>query len=366
MKHIPYIQLGITEQEYENSISPLLKEIFIRGDFVGGGAVAEFESAFAEYCGCRYAATVNSGTDALELALEVHGIGHGDEVITVGNSFIATTNAISRLGAVPVLADIGRDLLINPDDIECRITKKTKAILPVHLTGLVCEMDKICDIASKYGLVVIEDAAQSVGSTYRSRFSGNLGDTGCFSLHPLKNLAGIGDGGIVTTNSKDEYELICSIRNHGIVNRDHQKLIGRVSRLDTLNAVILLHRLGKLDSIVSERQRKAALYNKLLKDTKGISIYSPEQHRIHTYHVYIIQAERRQELIKHLETKGIQTKIHYPLPAYKQPCFRGVAENLPMTDILSEKILSLPIAITSEEEIEYIAEQINNFYSGKA
>jgi len=362
MKKIPYIDLSITEEEYEKEISPYLKEIFMRGDFVGGRAVAEFEKAFAGLCGCRYAVSVNSGTDALEMALEAKGVSTGDEVITVGNSFIATTNAISRVGAIPVLADIGYDLLIDANDIEHRITDKTKAILPVHLTGLVCDMDKINSIAQKHGLIVIEDAAQSAGAVYKDRKSGNTGDIGCFSLHPLKNLAGIGDGGMITTNDEMVYNKLTSMRNHGMQDRDNQAFIGRVSRLDSLNASILKNRIINLDEIISNRIKSAEIYDSILKNIKEIRIFPKYSYRTHTYHVYVIQAERRTELMQFLDENGIDTKIHYPVPAHRQHPFAGRAENIPVTDKLSERILSLPIWLTEEDDLRYIAEKIAEFY----
>nr|WP_051904367.1 DegT/DnrJ/EryC1/StrS family aminotransferase [Hippea jasoniae] len=358
---INYINLSISEQEYEQEISPLLKKIFLKGNFVGGEEIEEFENNFAKYIGCKYAISTASGTDALILALKALDIGVGDEVITVPNSFIATANAIEWIGAKAVFVDIGEDLLIDVKKIEKAITKKTKAIMPVHLTGLACDMDEINDIAKEYNLRVIEDAAQSIGSKYKGKKTGSLGDVGCFSLHPLKNLGGIGDGGIITTNNQDIAERLRLLKNNGLITRDEQQIIGRVSRLDTLNAIVLNHRLKKVDSVIERKRASAKKYHELLADIEGVELIKEAADKFHSYHTFVIKAEKRDDLKRYLFEKGIETKIHYPILIHQQKTFQDRGFKLPNSERLNKKILTLPLNIT-EEEIEVVAGEIKGFY----
>ncbi len=358
---IKYIDLSVTKEQYQNEISPLLEQVFTQGNFVGGEEVERFEKNFAEYIRCKYAVGVASGTDALILALKTLGIGSGDEVITVSNSFIATTNAIEWVGAKAVFVDVKENLLIDPAKIEEAITKKTKAVMPVHLMGLPCEMETINEIAKRHNLFVIEDAAQSVGSTYKGVKTGNLGDIGCFSLHPLKNLSGIGDGGIITTNDEKIAVKLKMLRNNGLLSRDKQAIIGRVSRLDTLNAAVLDYRLRKIDDIVKTRRENAKLYYKLLKNIKEIEMIYEDENSFHSYHTFIIKAKRREELVSHLHKCKIETKIHYPTLIHHQKPFQNREYNLPISEKLVWEILTLPLGIT-QEEITIVANEIHNFY----
>jgi len=359
---IKYIDLGISETEYEQNISPLLKDIFLSGQFLSEIKVKEFEDSFAKYCGSKYAVALNSGTDALIFALKSLNIKDGDEVITVSNSFIATANAIVEVGATPIFVDINDDLLMNTSIIEKVITDKTKAIIPVHLMGHVCDMDKILEIAKKHNLEVIEDAAQSVGSKYKNKNTGTFGKIGCFSLHPLKNLSGITDGGIVITDDLDIANYIRQIRNHGLIDRDTQNIIGRVSRLNSLAAVILNYRLKKLNSIIETRRESAKIYDNLLKDIKGIQIIEVSNDIYHTYHTYIIKARHRDALSSYLLENGVETRIHYPILIHKQKPFNKQKVFLKNTEKLSFEILTLPIANVTAEDIEYIVKTIFNFY----
>lgn len=359
---IKFVDLSVSGEEFDRDIVPLLKKIFAGGGYVGGAEVAEFESEFAEYCGTKYAVSVNSGTDALILALKALNIGEGDEVITVSNSFIATANSIVIAGAKPVFTDISPDLLIDSAKIEALITDKTRAIMPVHLCGQAADMDAIKSIAKKHSLKIIEDAAQSAGAIYGGIKTGNLGDIGCFSLHPLKNLGGIGDGGIITTNDSGVHSALKMLRNHGLADRDRQALVGSVSRLDTLNAAILLSRLKNLDNIIASRIKKADIYDSLLNGLEQIKTPLRHSDRTHTFHTYVVAAQNREQLIKFLAGKGIETKIHYPIPIHRQQPYAGEDRNLPVTDELSDKILTLPIANVSANDIEYVCESIKYFY----
>jgi dTDP-4-amino-4,6-dideoxygalactose transaminase len=358
---IKYVNLGISETEFDNEIAPLLKSIFLNGSFVGGSQIEVFEKNFAEYCGVEYAVALGSGTDALILALRAFDIGTGDEVITVANSFVATANAIVMVGARPVFVDIGEDLLMDVSKIEAAITPRTKAILPVHLTGLACDMDGINEIAKKYNLYVIEDAAQSAGSSCRGKKTGSLGNIGCFSLHPLKNLAGIGDGGILTTNNEVVATKIKMLRNHGLKNRNEQEIISVVSRLDTINATILNYRLSNIDNIIKTRIEKASLYNALLGEVEQVKVPISYHDRLHSYHVYVVRVEERERLIEYLESNGIETKIHYPFTMYEQKPYSQYSP-LENTQKIARQILTLPIANVTECDIEFIANTVRGFY----
>lgn len=362
---IKYIDLGISSKEYEEEISPLIKDIFLTGQFISDSYVKEFEDKFKNYCNTKYAVALNSGTDALIFALMSLGIGQDDEVITVSNSFIATANAISYLKAKPIFADINDNLLIDYKKIEELITPKTKAILPVHLMGAVCDMDEINKIAKKHKLFVIEDAAQSIGSTYKKMKTGSLSDIACFSLHPLKNLSGITDGGVVTTNNKQLASYIKKIRNHGLKNRDFQEFIGRVSRLNSINAAILNHRFDKLENIIKNRIERAKLYNDLLSNVQEIKTIKMKSYIKHTYHTYIIKAEKREKLQEYLQNKGIETKIHYPISIHNQKPFSHINnQHLINTKKFEKNILTLPIANITFDEIRYVCKCINEFYKG--
>ncbi|MCK5110906.1 MAG: DegT/DnrJ/EryC1/StrS family aminotransferase [Arcobacteraceae bacterium] len=359
---IDYVNLGISEEEYEEEISPRLKELFLSGQFVYAKQVEEFEANFAKYCGSKYAIALNSGTDALIFALKSLGIGQGDEVITVSNSFIATANAIEYVGATPIFVDINDNLLMDSLKLRAVITKKTKAIIPVHLMGLVCEMDEINSIAKEYNIDIIEDAAQSVGSVYKGKKTGTFGKIGCFSLHPTKNLSGITDGGIVTTDDKDISIYLKQVRNHGLIDRDRQNIIGRVSRLNSLNAVVLSYRLTILDSLLGKRIKTANLYSQLLKSIKEVKLIDVPSDVYHTYHTYIIKVTNRDKLQQYLLEHGIEAKIHYPILIHQQKPYKDKYYNLKNTEKLSLNILTLPISNITTKEVEYICNTINNFY----
>jgi len=364
---VKYVDLSVSENEFEKEYLPIIKDIFRTGHFVGGDAVEIFEDRFAKLCGTNHAVAINSGTDALILALKALGIGDGDEVITVSNSFIATANAIEWVGAKAVFADINKDFLMDVATVEPLINERTKAIMPVHLTGLVCDMDEINAIADKHGLKVIEDAAQSVCSEYKGKKAGSLGYIGCFSLHPLKNLSGIGDGGIVSTNHKELADKIRMLRNNGMKDRNNQEMIGTVSRLDTLNAGVLTLRLDKLQEIIDSRRSRAKIYRKYLNNIDQVRFYNTEgtDGKLHTYHVFMIEADKRDELAAYLLEHGVETKIHYPTSIHNQPPYYNRSFNLKVTEHMSGRILSLPISSATEADIKYTCNLIESFYQNK-
>jgi len=249
---IPYVNLKAQWENEKKDLIPIIDKVLSSGVYVGGSEIDKFENKICTKLKTKYCISLNSGTDALVLALHCLGIRPGDEVITPPNSFIASTAAIVHLGAKPVFVDVAKDQNIDVDKIKEKLTHKTKAIMPVHLTGRICEMSQINNIAKEKKLIVIEDSAQAVGSKYKNTFSGNLADIGCFSTHPLKNLNACGDGGFITTNSKQIADKIKSLRTHGMIERDNVENFGFVSRMDSLQAAILNYRLDKLDLVIDK------------------------------------------------------------------------------------------------------------------
>ncbi len=365
--NIPYVDIGTQTRSIKKELLIAIEEVLDHGNFILAGEVQRFEEMFAAYCGVRFAVGVNSGTDALFLSLKAFGIGHGDEVITVPNSFIATASVIVAAGAKPVFIDVRNDYNMDSSLLERAITPKTRAIIPVHLTGRPADMEPINEVARKHEIYVIEDAAQAVGAKYRGDKVGALGDVGCFSLHPLKTLNACGDGGIVTTNDESIYERLIRLRNFGLINRDETVLWGYNSRLDSLQAAILLVKFKLFDEWNSKRRINAKEYAFLLKDVVGIP---PEQkHEYCVYHTFVVQVEKRNELMKYLENNGIGTRIHYPIPIHLQPAALSLGYrkgDFPLCEEQSKRILSLPIHQGLEENhVRYVAEKILNFYRGK-
>jgi len=361
---IPYVNLQKQWLEEREELLPIIDQVLESAQFVGGDELDRFEENIAKLCGTKYACGLNSGTDALMLALALSGIGKGDEVITPPNSFIASTAAIVHIGAIPVFVDVLPDQNIDPSKIEAAITEKTKAIMPVHLTGRMCDMDPIMDIAKKYDLLVIEDAAQSVGSKYKGKLSGSIGDVGCFSTHPLKNLNACGDGGFLTTNDEVIYNKSRSYRNHGMANRNIVDHFGSVTRMDNLQASILNYRLVKLEEVTQKRRKNANLY---FDGIKNQNLYIPEEKdsEYNVYHTFVIQTKYRDELKQYLFENEIETAIHYPVPIHLQPAAKKLgykAGDFPVTEKQSKEILTLPInQYLSDNEIDRIITGINNF-----
>jgi dTDP-4-amino-4,6-dideoxygalactose transaminase len=363
---IPFVNLKKQSELEKNIIIKSVKKVLKKSSFILGDDNRILEKKIEKYTKAKYCALLNSGTDALTLALHVVGVKRGDEVITCSNSFIASAAAIVHLGAKPIFIDVKDDQNMDPKLIEKKITKKTKAIMPVHLTGRVCDMTPIIRIAKKYNLKIVEDAAQSFGSKYKEKFSGTFGDIGCISLHPLKNFNGVGDGGLILTNSKKYYERIVSLRNHGIKDRNFVDEFGYVSRYDSLKAAILINRFRSLKKIINNRRKNAKLYQKLL-NTKKIFIPVETKNEFNTYHTFVIQVENREKLIDYLKRKKISTAIHYPIPIHMQKAYKRINNfkvYLPKTMAQSKRILSLPINdYLSKREIIYISKNINKFYN---
>lgn len=363
---IPYVNLKKQWLENKKELLPIITRIIETGLYIGGNEVEKFEKKILKYTGTKYAVALNSGTDALTIGLHLIGVKKNDEVITPPNSFIASTAAIVHLGAKPVFADVLIDQNIDPNEIEKKITSKTKAIMPVHLTGRVSKMDKIMKLANKYKLTVIEDCAQSIGSKYLGQYSGSFGKIGCFSTHPLKNLNSFGDGGFITTNNKTIYEMAKSLSNHGIYNRNIVKNFGYVSRMDNIQAGILNFKIGKLNEIIKKRRDHAKLYINGIK-SKNIILPTEHKNEFNTYHTFVIQLEKRDSLKKYLFNKGIETAVHYPIPIHMQPAAKSLRHkkgDFKITERQSKNILSLPIHQNlKKSDIHKIINEINSFVS---
>lgn len=359
-----YVGLKKQHKNLKNEIMNVVSSVLDHSVFILDGEVAQFERKFAEYCGVKYAVGVNSGTDALFLSLKSLDIGKDDEVITVPNSFLATTSSIIAANAKPVFVDIRDDMNINPDLIGPVITKNTKAILPVHLTGRPAEMDKVMKIANKFGLYVLEDAAQAIGAEYGGKKVGSFGEVNCFSLHPLKSLNACGDGGVITTNNEEIYNKLLQMRNIGLKNRDEADIWGYNSRLDTIQAAVLNVKFRYIDEWIEKRRKNAEFYNKELKAFVRVPEEKPLEKCV--YHTYIIQTEKRNELKAYLQKNGIETKIHYPIPIHLQRCARGLkytSGDFPVTEKQVNEILSLPIyPELTKKELDYVVQIITEFF----
>ena len=344
-----------------------IEEVLGRGDFILGKAVEEFEERFAALCGVPYAIGVASGTDALILGLKCLGIGPGDEVITVPNSWVSTASCIALVGARPVFVDVADYLNIDPAQIEAALTPRTKAIIPVHLTGRPASMDEIFAILAGRNIAVIEDAAQAVGACYRNRSVGALGELGCFSLHPLKNLNACGDGGIITCADAEIAAQLHMLRNHGLEDREHVRFWGYCSRLDTLQAAILNARFAHLVEIENQRRDTAAFYNEHLRPY--VVTPEPTDDTHHVYHTYVIQTEHRDELAAFMKDRQISVKVHYPVPIHLQQAaaYLGYGPgDFPNTERLCRQILTLPIhQYLSQDQKQHVVATVKEFFESK-
>ena len=320
INHNYLLQQFADKEEILGKISTLVS----RCDFTLGREVDEFEQSICKLIGAKYAVGVGSGTDALFLSLKALGIGEGDEVITTPYTFYATIGAIVTAGARPVFVDIGPDYNLDPDQIEGAITDQTKAILPVHWAGLPCDMERIEVIARKYNLRVVEDACHAILARRHNTFAGRFGDTGCFSLHPLKNLNVWGDGGYLVTDSEKIHERMLLLRNHGLVGRDECAEFAYNSRLDTLQAIVMNHLLDKLEVITESRIANSLYFDSQLAEMDEITIPDRPNDTRQVYHLYVVRAQRRDELKDYLQSCGIDAKIHYPVPMHLQPAARRV------------------------------------------
>lgn len=361
---VPFVSL---DRQYRSLRSELLDEfdrVCSGGTYVMGETLERFERQVADFCEVRHAVGVANGSDALFLSLKALGVGPGDEVITCPNSFIATAWTIVAAGARPVFVDVTDDYTIDPGLVEHAITSRTKAIMPVHLTGRPADMDAINEIAAARGLHVIEDAAQAIGARYRGRRVGGLGTAAGFSLHPLKNLGVYGDGGLLTTDRDDVYEHVLKLRNHGLRNRDECEMWGYNSRLDTLQAGVAAIKLRHLDRWNTRCREIAGAYREGL---RGL-VWLPEDDEAYeaVYHNFIIRTGRRDELVAHLAARGVGTRIHYPIPIHLQQAARDLgyqAGDFPVTERHVRTMLSLPIyPELTDREIQHVIGAVRDFF----
>jgi dTDP-3-amino-2,3,6-trideoxy-4-keto-D-glucose/dTDP-3-amino-3,4,6-trideoxy-alpha-D-glucose/dTDP-2,6-dideoxy-D-kanosamine transaminase len=344
-----------------------IKGLIETSQFTLGAAVRQFEESFARLCASRHAVGVGSGTDALFLALKAIGVGPGDEVISPPNSFIATTGAIVAAGARPVYVDVGEDFNINPALIERAIGPRTKALLPVHYAGCPAQMDRILPIAAAHRLPVVEDACQAISGALDGRVTGSFGIAAGFSLHPLKNLNVWGDGGVVVTSDPDVHARLRLLRNHGLRNRDEVEIFGYNSRLDTLQAIVANHLIKDAEAITNARIRNAARLDLGLRDLAGDVTLPPRRPEVRqVYHNYMLQARDRDRLLVYLHAKGVEAKIHYPIPLHLQPAARHLGYKVgdfPVCERQAKAILTLPIhQHLTDDQLGYMLETIRSFY----
>jgi len=361
LKEIAFVDLKRNYLSVRDEIEKALHDVMERTAFILGREVKEFEEEFAAYCGAQYCIGVASGTDALKIALKAIGIMPGDEVITAANTFIATVLAISESGATPVLVDCDPHYYtIDPDGIEKAITRKTKAIIPVHLFGQMADMERIEPIAKKQNLRIVEDACQAHGSMYHGKKAGTFGDVGCFSFYPGKNLGAFGDAGAMTTDKPELAEKIKLLRDYGQRIKYFHELKGYNSRLDTIQAAILRAKLKHLDEWNKKRMENADLYRKYLSGIEGIELPEEREGMTHIYHLYVIRVKGRQKIMDEMRAKGISCGIHYPLPVHLQKAYLDLALPkgvFPVSEAYAEQVLSLPMfPELREDEIDYISD----------
>ncbi len=351
-----------------DAIFDAIRAVVAKGDFTLGKAVAAFEESFAALIGAKHAIGVGSGTDALKLSLRAAGVGHGDEVITAANTFVATVGAIAELGARPVFVDCTDAFVMNVDHLGAALTPRVKAIMPVHFTGEVCDMTAVSAFAQRHGLAIVEDACQSILGEWRGRRAGLWGAMAGFSLHPLKNLNVWGDAGVIVTDSDDHARMLRLIRNHGLASRDEVEVLGYNSRLDTVQAVVGSWLIPSTEDITAKRIANGAYYDVAFSQIPGVLVppRNPDCKRV--FHLYMVFAEDRDALHHFCKERGISAKIHYPTPIYRNPGLLqfGYREgDFPVADRHAATVISFPVDqhVTREEQ-DYVISTVAEFYRG--
>jgi dTDP-4-amino-4,6-dideoxygalactose transaminase len=358
---VPFLDLKAQYESIKDEIQTAIQQVLNSNSFSGGPFVAKFENEFATFCGCKYAIGVGSGTEALWLSLLAIGIGQGDEVITVPNTFIATAEAISFTGAKPVFVDIDEQTYaMDPALLEDAITPRTKTIIPVHIFGQVADMDPIMEIARKYNLFVIEDACQAHGAEYKGRPAGSIGDAGCFSFYPGKNLGAYGEAGAVVTNNTELANTIRALRDHGQTKKYFHEMIGWNSRMDGLQGAVLSVKLKHLPKWNEDRRKNAETYNTLLGDVGGLAIPQEAKYGKHVYHIYAARVRDRDRFIASLTEQGIYCGVHYPTPIHLQNAYHFLGfqkGSLPVAELCAAEHVSLPMfPELTNEQIGYVVE----------
>jgi dTDP-3-amino-3,4,6-trideoxy-alpha-D-glucose transaminase len=363
---VPFVRLDNGDQELMDELLATVADVAGRGAFTLGAPVEQFEREFADWCGSRYSVGVSSGTAALELALRALEIGPGDEVIVPTNSFIATAEAVSAVGATPRLVDVDAETsLLTAEIVAAALTPATRCVIPVHLYGRTVEMGPLAELCEERDLYLIEDACQAHGSVYEGKRAGSIGHVGCFSFYPTKNLGAWGDGGALVTDDEQIADKVRLLRSHGEGARHHHEMPARTDRLDGLQAAILSVKLGHLDE-ANQRRREAG--ERLTQALAGSSVITPAavpEGSDHVFHLYVVRSEHRDELRAHLEAEGVASAIHYPTPIHLQPAYVDLDQgpgSLPVAERLAEEICSLPIFPGIEPaEIDRVAAAVAAF-----
>ncbi len=368
---VPLLDLQAQFQQIRSDVLSAIQGVCDEQNFILGRRVESFERAIADYLGCQYAVGVASGSDALLLSLMAAGVNPGDEVITVPFTFFSTAGSISRLSAVPVFVDVQADTFtIDPEQIEKKITPRTKAIIPVHLFGQCSNMEHIMDVADRHGVKVIEDACQSIGASRHGRKAGTFGYSGCFSFFPSKNLGGVGDGGLIVTNDRDLRELLLALRVHGSRSDYHHDHIGLNSRLDALEAAVLHVKLQHLGGWNEKRATNAANYERLFTEAElleRVALPATDPGNVHVFNQYTLRAQKRDELMAYLKEHEIGHKVYYPVPLHLQECYQplGYAKgDFPVSEQLAQEVLSLPIyPELTHSQMESVVKRVSEFYN---
>lgn len=363
---VPFVNYPLHYHRLEDEINATIREVLSGGDLIMRQQLKEFENNIASFVGVDYAMGLNSGTDALHLSLLAAGVGPGDEVITVAHTFVATVAAIVHCGATPILVDTGEDFNMDMEQVEPAISRQTKAIIPIHLNGRLCDMEGLMALADKHNLLVIEDAAQALGASFDGKGAGSFGLTGCFSFYPAKILGGFGDGGLAVTNDREVAEKIRLLRDHGQQRESGDILFyGFNSRLDNLQASILDVKLKYLPDWIERRRELAMLYEKGLSNLPQIQTPPPPQQGRYfdVYTNYVVRAQERDRLVVHLRECGIEILISWPKPMHHQKKLGLSHFHLPETERTSKEVLSLPLNTEiNNEQVEFVIESIRNFY----
>jgi len=379
---VPFLDLKAQYLSMKDEIHVAIQQVLDATAFAGGPFVTRFEKEFAAFCGTKHAVGVGSGTDALWAALVAAGVGHGDEVITVPDTFIATAEAISFCGARPVFVDIEETTYnMDPNKLEDFLKKRLgprssilvpesprpRAVIPVHLFGQMADMDPIMEIARKYGLLVIEDAAQAHGAEYRGKKAGSVGDAGCFSFYPGKNLGAYGEAGAVVTNNGELADKMRKFRDHGQPRKYYHDMVGWNARMDGLQGAVLSAKLKHIDTWNEARRRNARLYNELLASSNGVTLPKEAEFAKHVYHIYAVRVRNRDAAMAALGQKDIATGIHYPVPLHLTDAYRSLgykAGDFPVAERCANEFISLPMyPELTEEQIQYVASEIKNYLS---
>jgi len=362
---VPFLDLRVTDKDSRQELLDAIGMIFDHGRVLLGPEVEAFEERIASYCDTKYAVGVASGSAAIFLAVKSIGIGSGDEIITTALSFIGTANGIALTGAKPIFVDILEDLTIDPKSVERAITSRTKAIMPVHFTGKLCDMPELQALAEKYGIVIIEDAAPAIGASLNGRKAGSFGVAGCISLNPMKILNACGEAGVVVTNDREIRDRIVALRYNGLINREYCQYVSTNGRIDTLQAAILLKRLNQLEEIIARRREIAAYYRSTLADV--VEVPTEREGYRDVYYTFTIKTDRRDELMSFLGERGIETKVQHPLLMPQHPAYKAMDHGrFPVANHAVKRLLCIPAhEKMTQEQVEYVVSTILTFFGFK-